>query len=152
MSESNDTPQQPYSRNGRRFADRLALTTVVSAGAGALIGGYIGGKHAGRQYLAERAHRLPKTVQGWFFYQKWKNYRSIVGSLKSASKYGLQIGACAFAFVALEEMLDRAAGKVQMGSTVAASLATAIAKIQRQKSLHVWSRGRRGNGRGTGLY
>ncbi|KAJ2346694.1 hypothetical protein GGF43_004930 [Coemansia sp. RSA 2618] len=99
--------------------------TLVSSGTGALMGGYVGGKQAGYKYLAERAHRLPKTVQGWFFYHKWKNYRVILGAGKSAARYAPRIGGPVFAFVAMEEILDRVIGQTQMASTVIASLCTA---------------------------
>ncbi|KAJ2304407.1 hypothetical protein IWW55_002443 [Coemansia sp. RSA 2706] len=116
----------PYRRGGMQISDRLATMTLVSGGAGALIGGYLGGKHAARQYLAERAHRLPTTVEGWFFYQKWKNYRVVIGSLKGAGRYARRLGACVGAFVAIESALDRLVGHTQIASSAAAGLGTAV--------------------------
>ncbi|KAK4706004.1 hypothetical protein P7C70_g207, partial [Phenoliferia sp. Uapishka_3] len=59
-----------------------------------------------RQFLAENAHRLPTTVQGWYFYQKTKNYRviysGVVGGLKTGTRLALWTGA----FVGLEEAFE----------------------------------------------
>ncbi|KAJ1822496.1 hypothetical protein LPJ60_002021 [Coemansia sp. RSA 2675] len=78
----------PLQRLRMRTTDRLAVVTVMGGGVGAVCGGFLGGQLSGRQYLAERAHRLPTTVQGWFFYQKWKNYRVILGAMRGATKPG----------------------------------------------------------------
>ncbi|KAJ1801715.1 hypothetical protein LPJ59_000006 [Coemansia sp. RSA 2399] len=106
--------------------DRLATMTMVSFGAGALCGSYLGGKQAGRRYLAERAHRLPTTVEGWYFYQKWKNYRVTLGAFKGAAKYGAKVGACVMAFSSIEALVDRKVGEAQMASSMVAGLSTAV--------------------------
>ncbi|KAJ2780102.1 hypothetical protein H4R18_003645 [Coemansia javaensis] len=116
-----------YRRGGMAPGQRLALMGLVSGGAGALLGAYLGAQQAGRQYLAERAHRLPTTVEGWFFYQKWKNYRVIMGSLRGAARYAPRLAACVVAFGAAEALLDRAVGHVQAASSAVASTATAVA-------------------------
>ncbi|KAJ2158122.1 hypothetical protein GGF46_003994, partial [Coemansia sp. RSA 552] len=69
-----DVSISPVQRGSMAASDRLVTMTLAGGGVGALFGGYLGGQQSGRQYLAERAHRLPTTVAGWFFYQKWKNY------------------------------------------------------------------------------
>ncbi|KAJ2724606.1 hypothetical protein GGI07_001859 [Coemansia sp. Benny D115] len=99
---------------------------LLSTTAGGLCGGVLGGKLSGRQYLAERAHRLPTTVQGWFFYQKWKNYRVLLGAMKGAVRYGTKIGSCGLAYAAIEAGVDRLVGEVQAASSMAAGLATAV--------------------------
>ncbi|KIY65446.1 hypothetical protein CYLTODRAFT_424353 [Cylindrobasidium torrendii FP15055 ss-10] len=40
------------------------------------------------RYLAENAHRPPRTKQGWYFYQKTKNYRVLLAGIKGAAKDG----------------------------------------------------------------
>ncbi|KAM0753039.1 hypothetical protein T439DRAFT_378779 [Meredithblackwellia eburnea MCA 4105] len=64
-------------------------------------------KLAARQFLAENAHRLPTTVQGWYFYQKTKNYRVIYSGLVGGLKTGTRLGVWTGAFVGLEEFLER---------------------------------------------
>ncbi|KAJ2549561.1 hypothetical protein EV175_004401 [Coemansia sp. RSA 1933] len=125
MSTENGSAS-PFMRIRMEPMDRLATMAMASFGAGALCGGYLGGKHSGRQYLAERAHRLPTTVDGWYFYQKWKNYRVTLGAFKGAAKYGTQVGACVMAFSSIEALADRMVGETQMGSSVAAGLVTAL--------------------------
>ncbi|KAI8319548.1 hypothetical protein GQ54DRAFT_265110 [Martensiomyces pterosporus] len=107
-------------------ADRIVAMAMVSGGVGAVCGAYLGGQLSGRQYLAERAHRLPTTVEGWFFYQKWKNYRVLLGGMKGAVRYGGRIGGCVLAYSLIEAGLDRALGEAQMASSVIAGAATAV--------------------------
>ncbi|KAJ1721215.1 hypothetical protein LPJ53_004236 [Coemansia erecta] len=118
--------QSKYERLRLATDDRIVLMTLVSTGVGALAGGYLGGQLSGRQYLAERAHRLPTTVSGWFFYQKWKNYRVLLGAMKGAVRYGSKIGGCVLAYSSIEAGVDRLVGEVQMFSSVAAGLSTAV--------------------------
>ncbi|KAJ2785585.1 hypothetical protein GGI15_001858 [Coemansia interrupta] len=122
-------PSETHSQYERlRLAtdDRIVLMTLVSTGVGVLAGGYLGGQLSGRQYLAERAHRLPTTVSGWFFYQKWKNYRVLLGAMKGAVRYGGKVGGCVLAYSSIEATVDRLVGEAQVFSSVAAGLATAV--------------------------
>ena len=59
---------------------------VVCASAGMALGVYRGGRMASLRFLAENAHRAPKTVKGWYFYNKTKNYRMLYGGLKAGAK------------------------------------------------------------------
>ena len=59
---------------------------VVCASAGMALGVYRGGRMASLRFLAENAHRAPKTVKGWYFYSKTKNYRMMYGGLKEGAK------------------------------------------------------------------
>lgn len=61
---------------------------------------------SGRQFLAENAHRLPTTVQGWYFYTKTKNYRVMHGGIKGGLKTGGRLGAWTLAFIGLEEGIE----------------------------------------------
>ncbi|GAA5959065.1 hypothetical protein JCM21900_000010 [Sporobolomyces salmonicolor] len=60
-------------------------------------------KLASKQFLAENAHRLPTTVQGWYFYKKTKNYRVLFAGLKGGFRTGSRLGLWTGAFVALQE-------------------------------------------------
>ncbi|BGP21822.1 hypothetical protein Rt10032_c01g0520 [Rhodotorula toruloides] len=77
----------------------------------ALIFGFTSGlvsssKLASKQFLAENAHRLPTTVQGWYFYQKTKNYRVLFAGLKGGFKTGARLGLWTGAFLGLEQAVD----------------------------------------------
>lgn len=65
---------------------------VVSAfGFGFLSGVMSGARHTALVYLAENAHRRPETVQGWYFYNKTKYYRMMMGGVKQGSRTGLKL-------------------------------------------------------------
>src|SRR5690348_16164592 len=68
-------------RVGLDASRRVVLTSTLAALFGFLTGSYTGGQRSSLQYLAENAHRLPRTVQGWYFYHKRKNYRVMLGGI-----------------------------------------------------------------------
>jgi len=70
---------------GERRVSPLVLP-VVCASVGMALGFYRGGRMASLRFLAENAHRAPKTVKGWYLYNKTKNYRMIFGGLKEGAK------------------------------------------------------------------
>ncbi|KAI5476126.1 hypothetical protein MNV49_000396 [Pseudohyphozyma bogoriensis] len=89
---------------------RLRDEIVLVPGSG-FIFGFVSGlmtssRLASRQFLAENAHRQPTTVQGWYFYQKTKNYRvlyrGIIGGMRTGSRVAFWSGA----FVALSEGIE----------------------------------------------
>jgi hypothetical protein len=61
------------------------------------------GKLAGYQFMVENLHRLPQTRANWFFFQKTKNYKIILGGLKGGLKTGAKLGAWTAAFCTLKE-------------------------------------------------
>ncbi|EIM21893.1 hypothetical protein WALSEDRAFT_7957, partial [Wallemia mellicola CBS 633.66] len=63
------------------------------------LGSYRGGRIAGKKFLAENAHRAPKTVQGWYFYNKTKNYRIMQRSLTTGLLDASKIGGIALVWV-----------------------------------------------------
>lgn len=65
-----------------------------------------------RQFLAENAHRLPTTVQGWYFYQKTKNYRVMYGGILGGLKTGAILGLWTGLFVGLAEGIEVGARRV----------------------------------------
>ncbi|KAF8502483.1 hypothetical protein JB92DRAFT_2973525 [Gautieria morchelliformis] len=78
------------------------------ATAGATIGLFRGTRTASLQFLAENAHRAPKTLQGWYFYNKTKNYRMILGGLRQGGVDGIRMGITGMGWVGFEEGLRRA--------------------------------------------
>ena len=71
-----------------RRASPLVLP-VVCASVGMALGFYRGGRMASLRFLAENAHRAPKTIKGWYLYNKTKNYRIMYGGLKGGAKDGV---------------------------------------------------------------
>lgn len=70
---------------------------------GTAIGLARGSRRAGLQFQAENAHRPPKTLQGWYYYKKTKNYKVMLGGLLQGGKTALQLGSTAAAWVGVEE-------------------------------------------------
>lgn len=64
-------------------------------------------KLSSKQYLAENAHRLPTTVQGWYFYQKTKNYKVMFGGIKGGLRTGGKMGGWTLGFVGILEGLEK---------------------------------------------
>lgn len=75
---------------------------------GTTIGLVRGSRQAGLRFLAENAHRAPKTLQGWYFYRKTKNYRMMLGGLQEAGRHATRLGLTAIGWVSAEEALARA--------------------------------------------
>lgn len=74
---------------------------------GTTIGLMRGSRRASLRFLAENAHRPPKTRQGWYFYNKTKNYRLILGGLKEAGADASKLALTALGWVVAEEGLKR---------------------------------------------
>ncbi|KAJ1803538.1 hypothetical protein LPJ77_005209, partial [Coemansia sp. RSA 2523] len=108
---------QKFNRLGLSFPERLTYCALGCVAFGSLLGGYPAGKLASLKYLAERAHRLPKTAKDWYYYHKWKNYRVIVASVYGTARYGSKLGCFMLSYITLEEMLDRLIGHTQMASS-----------------------------------
>lgn len=70
---------------------------------GTAIGAVRGSRKEGLRFLAENAHRAPTTLQGWYFYNKTKNYRKILGGLREGGRQGLKLSATAMGWVTIEE-------------------------------------------------
>jgi len=82
----------------------LPMAMVVG---GSFIGMFRGGRQESWRFLAENAHRPPTTVQGWYFYNKTKNYRVMLAGLKGGGVDGLRLGLTGLGWVAFEELMRR---------------------------------------------
>ncbi|KAF8164991.1 hypothetical protein B0H34DRAFT_647790 [Crassisporium funariophilum] len=107
-SEDNDNVQQTgkeaiHVNIPRRFLLVPGAAFVV----GTAIGLMRGGRTASLRFLAENAHRPPKTVQGWYFYKKTKNYKVMLGALKGAGIEASRLSVLALGYVGLEEGMER---------------------------------------------
>ena len=103
---------------------RMYQIPLTAVGLGCAIGIMRGGRTASLRFLAENAHRPPKTVQGWYFYKKTKNYRVMLGALKGAGVEAGKLTALGLAYVGIEEGLVRAGwgGAKDMGAAVGTAL------------------------------
>ncbi|KAL7421736.1 hypothetical protein Q5752_003507 [Cryptotrichosporon argae] len=96
-------PSSSTSRIALHVPPGLLVLPPAAALAGALIGMSRGGTRAKLRFLAENAHRQPKTVQGWYFYTKTRNYRVFFGALRTGGRYALGFGAAGAAYVCVDE-------------------------------------------------
>lgn len=76
---------------------------IATSLAGMMIGFARGSRMSALKFLAENAHRAPTTVQGWYFYNKTKNYRVLLGGFKGAGREALKLGAVGCGWVAFEQ-------------------------------------------------
>lgn len=74
---------------------------------GTTLGLVRGSRRASLRFLAENVHRPPTTVQGWYFYNKTKNYRVLMGGLKEAGAEAVRLGTTAAGWVCIEEGMNR---------------------------------------------
>lgn len=122
--EADQEEQTTPTRAGLRTKPRLVLLTTVGCFWGFSIGSFLGGRQAGLQYLAENAHRLPTTVQGWYFYHKTKNYRMMLGGIKRGMQYAVRTGGLCLVYGAIEAGLDDIRGEADVANSVVAGLTT----------------------------
>ncbi|KAI0832316.1 hypothetical protein BC628DRAFT_1309376 [Trametes gibbosa] len=102
--------------------ERFYLLPGAALIVGTTIGLYRGSRTASLRFLAENAHRTPKTVRGWYLYNKTKNYRVLLGGLKGAGADATKLGLTAAGWVVLEEGCSRLG--LDDGREVAAGLGT----------------------------
>ncbi|RHZ79249.1 hypothetical protein Glove_150g53 [Diversispora epigaea] len=119
------SPLYRYRANIQLF-DRLMAITAISLGWGFLIGTYTGAKAAGLQYLAENAHKPPKTKGEWYFYHKHKNVRMILGGFQSGFRLSRKTGLVCLSFGVIEGGLDELRKENDFFNSCAAGLASAL--------------------------
>ena len=122
---SSDGPNAPEKPQPIRLniPPRYYLLPGSALIAGTTIGLLRGTRKASLRFLAENAHRPPTTVQGWYFYNKTKNYRVILGGIKGAAADAFRLGTTATGWVAIEEGCNRAG--LEDFAEVAAGVGTA---------------------------
>lgn len=86
---------------------RMMIVPLVGMIVGSAIGIMRGGRAASLRFLAENAHRAPRTVEGWYFYKKTKNYKVMWEGLKGGVKEGARVGGLAGVYVGIEEGMGR---------------------------------------------
>lgn len=106
-------------------SQRLGAVAMMGGFVGVLSGFYEGIKVGSLRYLTENSHRLPRTVGGWYFYHKKKNYVMIVGGCKAAIVHGFKFSAAMTGLFGLEAAIDEIRGTIDCFSTTAAATVTA---------------------------
>lgn len=111
-------------RAGLATQPRLMLMTTIGSFWGFSIGAFLGGQQSGLQYLAENAHKLPTTVQGWYFYHKTKNYRMMLGGVKRGLRFAGKTGGLCLLYGSVEAAIDDVRGEADVLNSVTAGIAT----------------------------
>lgn len=86
---------------------RFYLVPGAALVVGTMMGLVRGSRNASLRFLAENAHRAPTTVQGWYFYNKTKNYKVLYGGLKGAATDATKLTSVAVGWVGIEEGMER---------------------------------------------
>ena len=119
----------PDEKRNERFhltpGERILALVSTSAIVGGMAGFYYGVRTSSLRYLTENAHRLPKTVGGWYFYNKKKNYIMVVSGVKQALKTGFKFGGAVGGFFGMEYLFDSVRGNtIDFINTTASALIT----------------------------
>ncbi|KAJ3128368.1 hypothetical protein HK098_004615 [Nowakowskiella sp. JEL0407] len=104
------------------------LTKVSIAGgvSGFMAGCYLDGSKRSLQFLAENAHRLPKTVQGWYFYHKYKNYEVVDAAFRGGLRQSVKFGGMSMLFCSIEQILETVTGRESFLNTTGAGIISAL--------------------------
>ena len=113
---------------------RLIFGTMAGTFAGFGLGLAEGARVTGYRYRAENAHRLPKTLGGWYFYHKTKNYVVTVGAVKEGLRMAPKIGFWSGMFFWTENMVDVWRG----GGTQRDFLSTVVAALALNGAFSLW--------------
>ncbi|KAH9918232.1 uncharacterized protein BXZ73DRAFT_53066 [Epithele typhae] len=101
MSSAEYDDEQPTIRIN--IPQRFLVLPGAAVLTGITIGLFRGSRTASLRFLAENAHRAPRTVRGWYLYNKSKNYRVALGGLKGAGAEAARLGLTAATWVGIEE-------------------------------------------------
>jgi hypothetical protein len=112
-------------RVGMAPISRVATISGFGALWGFVFGSYLGGRQSGLQYLAENAHRLPRTKADWYFYHKTKNYRVMLGGIRRGVVYAGRASGLCLCYSGLEATLDYGRGFASPLHSTLAGLVTA---------------------------
>ncbi|KAK4223840.1 FAD-linked oxidoreductase-like protein [Podospora fimiseda] len=104
---------------------RLPMATMLSYGAGFVLGASHGSKMAGLRFRAEHAHKLPNSTTGWYLYHKSKNYHVMKGGVREGLKMGFKVSLLTTAMFSIEQMFDTYRGTADLFNTVTSSVTVA---------------------------
>ena len=111
---------------------RISDPSLLIVPACAITFGFVSGlltasQRSSLQFLAENAHRQPTTLQGWYFYNKTKNYRVALDGFRGGLRTGARLGVWTGAFVGLKEGCRAATGWGEIRNGAASGLIMSIA-------------------------
>lgn len=133
-----DEDDKPQSIHINVSDPTLLLIPACAATFGFASGLLSGAKKSSLQFLAENAHRQPTTLQGWYFYNKTKNYRVALGGAKTGLFTAAKLGAWTSGFVALKEGASRIGlGRTESGAISGTLLAMFASVVCELKSSHL---------------
>ncbi|GEQ71343.1 hypothetical protein JCM33374_g5026 [Metschnikowia sp. JCM 33374] len=107
--------------------ERVYTVAVVAAMVGSGQGFFSGVKSSSLRYLTENAHRLPRTVGGWYFYHKKKNYIMLLAGFKQAATLAVKYSIGVSAFLGVEAGLDFTRGTTDFINTTIVGAAASYA-------------------------
>ncbi|ESK97469.1 hypothetical protein Moror_17648 [Moniliophthora roreri MCA 2997] len=130
MSEStltvNDTKTASPDAIRLTIPPRVYILPGTALIIGATIGFVRGARRTGLRFLAENAHRPPRTMKGWYFYNKTKNYKMMYGGFKGAAKEAGKLMGISFAWVGIEEGVGSFGYPWDEGKEVMAGIGTGM--------------------------
>ncbi|KAG9050464.1 hypothetical protein FS837_005269 [Tulasnella sp. UAMH 9824] len=98
-----EDPVNPTQPAQLKIGTDVYTIPITASLAGGMLGFIRGSRMSALRFLAENAHRAPTTVRGWYFYNKTKNYRVLLGGFKGGGQEALRLGAVGCGWVAFEE-------------------------------------------------
>ncbi|KAL9938307.1 hypothetical protein V8E36_002930 [Tilletia maclaganii] len=102
---------------------RIPLTAM---GIGFVSGCFSTASRASMVFMAENAHRQPETVQGWYFYNKTKNYKIILAAVKGGVGAALRLGTWAGSWVLLDQAVGYCRRSILFGPSAVAGSASDV--------------------------
>jgi hypothetical protein len=106
------------SRLGLPATARVFLATAIGGGYGMLSGFRSGYNVGSLQYLAENAHRMPRTKGSWYFYHKRKNYVVLKQAMIDGAKRGTRFAGMGVLYFGIEAYLDDLRGCIDFINTL----------------------------------
>ncbi|KAK9325662.1 hypothetical protein V1517DRAFT_313974 [Lipomyces orientalis] len=125
----------PKYRLGTHPSVRLPFLVMATGIVTFPLGLFRGSKVGGLKFLAENSHRLPGTVQGWYFYHKQKNYVILKDGMIESFKFGMRSITFVSGMFGVEALLDWARGQVDFLNTVVGASAVGLVYAARQRNL-----------------
>lgn len=95
--------QGDTSKSNNKVPTDVWLIPISACTVGILLGFSRGANMSSLKFLAMNAHRPPRTVGGWYFYNKTKNYKVLLGGFKGAALEGARLSAMGLGWVAIEQ-------------------------------------------------
>ena len=104
------TAEKPEQIHIRVSNPTLVLVPICAASFGFISGLLSASQKSSLQFLAENAHRQPTTMQGWYFYNKTKNYRVALAGFRGGLQTAFRLGSWTTGFVVIQDLASRGLG------------------------------------------